>query len=133
MEDLKKKREELLKSQMAQQKKIIEKLDQMKGSKSKEKDELMSHLALLTKSISDAMKKQKEDLEAKKKQKLNSVPAGLSAPAPTAWKKHSLSSDKDVLDRELELIAKSKDKVLSKTKPGEEESEGTVAETGNKV
>jgi hypothetical protein len=84
---------------------LLELLEKMKGTNSKEKDEIKAQLTALTAKIGEAMKKAREGVAKQK-----AVPAvASSAPvSAAAWKKLSADSEKQRLDRELELLSKSK-------------------------
>lgn len=96
----------------------------MKGTTSKEKDEVKAQLTALTAKIGEAMKKAREGVA-----KQTAAPVVGAAPAAaTSWKKLSADSEKQRLDRELELLAKSK--AATETSTNGVSAKSTISEAG---
>jgi RNA-binding protein 26 len=124
--ELKKKQQELLSKQLEQQKKLLQLLEKMKGTTSKEKDEVKAQLTALTAKIGEAMKKAREGVA-----KQTAAPVVGAAPAAaTSWKKLSADSEKQRLDRELELLAKSKAVIETSTNGASAPPKSTTSEAG---
>jgi hypothetical protein len=96
----------------------------MKGTTSKEKDEVKAQLTALTAKIGEAMKKAREGVA---KQTVAPV-VGAASTAATSWKKLSADSEKQRLDRELELLAKSK--AATETSTNGVSAKSTTSEAG---
>ncbi|KAL6077879.1 putative PRP38 family domain-containing protein [Balamuthia mandrillaris] len=96
---------ELRKKQLEKQQQLLQKLEAMKGIKSKEKEELMSQLTLLTKQINESIAKDKQSLSKVPKVKPE-VAVVASAPSigTTPKKMDRTLLMKEQLDRELESI-----------------------------
>lgn len=98
----------------------------MKGTTSKEKDEVKAQLTALTAKIGEAMKKAREGVA-----KQTAAPVVGAAPAAaTSWKKLSADSEKQRLDRELELLAKSKAVIETSTNGASAPPKSTTSEAG---
>jgi hypothetical protein len=86
--------------------KLLELLEKMKGTNTKEKDEIKAQLTALTAKIGEAMKKAREDV-AKKATPAATAPVASTTTTAT-WKKLSADSAKQRLDKELDLLSKPK-------------------------